>query len=90
MNENRLNEAPVLDQLEPYWQKIAGLLLYKLAKRGEQVTITFKDMKQLEADWPGGTIIACLGGYDHFSFKLVTPEEAQRLAQHQKTQEGSA
>ena len=91
MTTRRLNDAPVLDQVEPYWQKLAALILWKL-KGVERVEITYEDMKRMEAEFAGagGAIIFVHGMYDRFAFKIVTPEEAERIAKHETTQRGNA
>lgn len=87
-SQPRLNDAPVLDQLEGQWQKMAGLILFKLLKKGEEVEITVDDMKRYEQEWPGGAIIFTHGRHSSFAFKLISAEEAARLAAYEATRRG--
>ena len=90
MSTAKLNDAPILDQLDGYWEKMAAFLLHKLVKRGEQVVITLEDMKAMERDWPAGAIIFCHGRTDSIALQLVTREDAERLAAHDAQMRGSA
>jgi len=92
MNDDvkKLNDAPVLGQLDDHWMKIVALLLHRFTKPGETVTFTEEQIAQLTVDWPHGCIVACVGGSHTLAFKLVTIAEAARLAAHNKTQQGNA
>ena len=87
----RLNDAPVLDQVEPYWQKLAALILWKL-KGTERVEVTDEDITRMEAEFAGqgGAIIFVHGMHDRFGFQIVNAEQAQRIAAHEAAMKGSA
>lgn len=86
----RLNDAAILDQLEGHWQKMAGLILFKLLKPGEEVEITAEDMQRYQAEWPAGAIIFSHGRHRSIAFKLIGADEAARLAAYDATQTGRA
>lgn len=90
MSVEKLNDAAILEQLDGYWEKMTAFLLHKLAKRGEQVVITLDDMKALERDWPDGAVIFCHGRSDSIGLQLVSREDAERLATHDRTMRGNA
>jgi hypothetical protein len=83
---SKAQRRPILGQLEGQWEKVAALLVWKLA-REKGVTITFKDMEQCHAD---GLVFMTWGHFDSIDFKMITPEAAKRLADHQETQKGTA
>lgn len=91
MNKIINPDAAVLWQTDGQWQKIATFIIAKLVPRGQSVTITAEDMKRLERDYaPGIPVLATIGHYDSFEFKIVTEEEAKRLAEHDRTMRGAA
>ena len=86
MTAYRLNDAPVLDQLEGQWQKMLAFVVWKLAPRG--VEITAADIERFAAE---GGIFLTHGHRDSFEFKIVTPAEAAVLAAHESaTNRGTA
>lgn len=86
----KLNDAPVLGQLDGHWQRITALLLHKLVERGGEVVLSAEDMKRYAEEWPQGAIVMVDGRFDSLAFKLVTIEEARRIAAHQQTMQGHA
>lgn len=85
-----LNDSPILDQIQDHWQKIASLLLWKLAKR-EQVCITAEDIKALQAEFnPGMGVIFVHGQSDRMLFQLVTEADARRIVVHNAGLGGNA
>jgi hypothetical protein len=88
MTLERLNDAPILDQLEGHWQKISALLMQRFSKRGEVVVITADEIGKLNDDWPDGAILLVGGHVDSITLKLVTPAEAQRAIEYDKTMQG--
>lgn len=83
-----LNDAPVLDQLRDHWQKVCGMLLWKMGARGKPIVITKKDLEEIAGSPP--MVIFTHGRSDALEFKLVTIEEARRIAEYQKTLSGRA
>jgi hypothetical protein len=80
-----LNDAAVLDQLREHWQKVAALIVWKLAPRG--LTLTFKDIDS----FPPGCVLFTHGHKDSIDFKIVTQAEAEQLAAHDaRTNRGCA
>ena len=71
-------ESTIMQQTEGYWQNLAALLLYKLSKT-EEVKIFSDDIVQFQQS---GLALLTHGHRDSISFKLVTHEEAVRLAQY--------
>lgn len=80
--------ALVLDQLEGQWQKIVAVLVYKFA-REKGVLLTVKDFLEFEKYMINRQLLTW-GHYDSFEFRLVTPEEAERLAKHVESIGGKA
>lgn len=83
---NLLNRAPVIDQLEGQWEKIVALLMWKLNK-GALTSLTAKD---IEAYHASELVLFAHGHADGFSFRLVTHEEAQHLAENETSNRGRA
>ncbi len=77
-------DSAVLQQLEGQWQKMLTLVVWKLANNG--IHITSEDMTKFAVD--PKNILLTHGHYDSFEFKMVTREDAERLADHDKTQHG--
>lgn len=71
-------ESTIMKQTEGYWQNLAALLLYKLSKT-EEVKIFSDDIIQFQQS---GLALLTHGHHDSIGFKLVTHEEAARLAQY--------
>jgi hypothetical protein len=87
----RLNDAPILDQLDGQWQKIAGLILFKLLAKGEEVVLTLDDMKRCEREWPKGIIVfAHARPDDTLAFKIISPDEAKRITEFENQNVGHA
>lgn len=78
MPGNELNDAPVLDQVREHWQKIAALLLLKLAD-GKQVEITVEDIERLRE---GEFVVFLNGGSRGFTVGLITTQAADVIAAH--------
>lgn len=85
---NKLNDAPVLDQLDEQWQNMTALLLHKLVPKGESISISMADMEAMMKDWPTGATILCVGQHDGFLFKLISMEEADVAAAHHAATHG--
>lgn len=80
----------VMSQMEGHWQRIAILLLWKLNK-GNVARITVEDIKSLNRKFaPNAPILFTHGTVDAMEFSLVTEGRAKVLAEHDKTQQGSA
>lgn len=77
MTVTKLNDAPVLDQIEELgYMKFMALLVHKLAPNG--VTITAEDI----ARFPPNGVLFSHGHHDGFEFRIVTQEAAERIAAH--------
>lgn len=86
----QMNDAPVLDQVDGYWQKLAAFILWKTSGRN-MVRITAEDMQAMEKAFaPGIPVILTHGHTDSLEFSLVTEEAAVRLAEHNKKIRGAA
>lgn len=81
-------ESTIMQQTEGYWQNLAALLMFKLSKT-EEVKITSDDILEMQQS---GLALLTHGHQDSIGFKLVTHEEAARLAQfdaeHRASYEG--
>lgn len=90
MTVRKINDAPVLDQLEGYWQKIAALLVWKFGQ-GKVVQILKDDIRQFaKMSEAGQAILFTHGRSDGFEFSIITEEAAKRIEEHEATQRGSA
>lgn len=90
MAENELNSAPILDQLRGHWQKVAALLLWKLAKR-EAVRISVTDIEEFARTEEGdGAVLITMGHFDGFTLRIATKAEGETVIAHQQTLRGSA
>lgn len=69
-------EAAILQQVQEHWMKLAALLVWKLARDG--VTLTLDDIQS----FPQDRFLLTHGHRESIEFKLVTKEEAERLAAH--------
>lgn len=82
-------ESVVLRQLDGYWQKIAALLVWKLASEGVVIKATeMAEFHDLSA--AGDAILLTHGHKDSIEFKIVDAEAAKRIAEHDAGQSGSA
>lgn len=91
MTVEKFNEAPVLDQLDGHWQKIALFLIWKLVPKGESVRITSDDIARCNAEFaPDIPFLFTHGHADSFELSVITREQAERIAAHQKVMEGRA
>lgn len=78
MPNNVMNpDSVVLQQVDGMWQKLAALIVWKLAREG--VTITHKDMDEFAR---GDNVLLTHGHFDSIEFKIVTAEAARRIAAH--------
>ena len=74
-------ESAMLQQVDGHWQKLAALLIFKLAG-GRRVTITTQDMQALAANYaPGIPCVLTRGKPGCIELSLVTQAEAIRLAE---------
>ncbi len=86
MTVQHLNEAPILDQLEGQWQKIAMALIFKLAGPNVRVNLHGDDfVKMAEHYAPGVPVLFTHGHADSFDLMVVDHEAAMRIVEHQKT-----
>ena len=85
---NKLNDAPVLDQVDGQWQQLAMLILWKTSGRNV-VKITAKEIEEFRKQFePGIPVIFTHGHSDSIEFSIVDEKQAQKIAQHQATLRG--
>jgi len=83
---NMINpDAAILQQVQEHWQKLAALIVWKLAPNG--VTLTHEDI----ASFPPDRILLTHGHRDSIEFKIISQADAERVAAHdQQTNRGRA
>lgn len=85
MSSKRLNDAPVLDQLDGQWQKIAMAVIFKLAGPGVRVSLHADDFAKLSEHYaPGIPVLFTHGHTDSIDLMVVDSASAMRIAEHQK------
>lgn len=90
MTTKKLNDAPVLDQIDGQWQKMAMILLWKLAGT-KQVKVTADDIKAMSDHFaPGISVVYVHGHSDSLEFQLVDEASANRLVLHEERMRGNA
>ena len=90
MTTQKLNDAPILGQLDGHWQKIAMALLHKLSP-GVPVRLGVEEFKKLNDDFaPGVPVILANGTKEAIELSLVTEERAFVISQYSKTMGGTA
>lgn len=90
MNVQRLNDAPVLDQVQEHWQKLMAVILWKYHK-GETLTLTTADFQAYQRDFDAGNAIMFTHGHiDSIDLAIISAERAAAIAEHEKTQRGTA
>jgi arginine decarboxylase-like protein len=78
-------DSAVLQQMEGYWQNMAALMLWKLARDG--VELTKEDIES----FPKGSVLLTHGHKESVEFKLVTQEVAETIVAHDRaTHQGHA
>lgn len=88
MTIKQMTDAPIVDQLQEHWNKVAAILVWKLAPEG--VEITDEDIQEFSRQSKAGeTILAEIGRPNGFGFRIIDRAEAERLAAHQASQRGS-
>lgn len=87
MENTELNpDSIMLRQSDGMWQRYLALVLHKLAPEG--IIIVESDILALmETE---RNVVLVHGHCDSFTFKMVTAEEANRLAAHDQSMGGSA
>ena len=88
MTSRKLNpDSTMLQQSDGQWMKYCGLILMKLSP-DKPVVITMAD---ITAAMNGGEKFVLIHGHtDSVEFKMVTREEAERLAAYDATLGGTA
>lgn len=82
--------SAILQQLEGQWQKMAMLILWKLAGK-TKIRITDKDIAQFSRSFsPHGPALYTHGHVDSIEFQIVDKASADRLAAHDATMRGKA
>lgn len=90
MSLTRLNDAPVLDQLDGQWQRLMAIVLWKY-HRGETLKLTVADMQAFQRDADAGEAVVFTHGHvDSIDLAVITEERARVLAAHDRTQRGTA
>ncbi len=83
-------ESAMLQQVDGHWQKLAAMLLWKLAGT-DVVRITAADIEALHAEYsPGMPVIFTHGTADALEFSIVDEATAQRLVAHDAGRVGNA
>ena len=83
-------DSAVHAQLEGQWQKVAMLLLWKLAGR-EPVRITGEEMARFREEFaPGIPVLFTHGTGVALEFRLVDEASAQRILEHERSMRGTA
>jgi len=86
MDQNKVNQdSVILQQLDGQWQKMAMLLLWKLAGR-KVVRITGEDMARCAKEFaPGAPVVFTHGMSDAIEFSIVDEERAKAFAEYDAT-----
>lgn len=88
--ENLTPDSHLLHQLDGQWQRVAMLLLWKLAKR-EMVRITVAEIAAFSAEFaPGAPTLYTHGHVDALDFQVIDEASARRLAAHHNGMRGTA
>jgi hypothetical protein len=83
-------DSTVLHQVQHEWQKLAAMLLWKLAGT-QKVTLTVADIAAFGALYPQGMPVLYTHGHaDSIDFQIVDMAAAERLAAHDRTMRGTA
>lgn len=78
-------DSIMLRQSDGMWQKYCALVLSKVAPEGAMITA--EDIVKFQNS---GRMLLIHGHRDRFELKLVTPEEAEMLAQWDSERKGTA
>jgi hypothetical protein len=78
----KFGERATLSELQGRWQKIACVLMWKLAKDG--ITLTPKDLAAVPSD----RILLAHGHADDIEYRFVPRAEAKRIQDWEKDNEG--
>lgn len=86
----RLNDAPVLDQIDGQYEKFLLMILRKYKPNG--VVITLADLQNSIQDNQGDPFVLFVHGHkDSIEFKAIRMSAAQKIADHDKaTNQGRA
>lgn len=83
-------DSVILQQLDGQWQKMAILLLWKLAGR-EKVKLTYQEIASCNAEFaPGIPVLLTHGHSDSIEFQVIDEAAARVIANFDKTMKGSA
>ncbi|MFY9327816.1 MAG: hypothetical protein WAO76_07335 [Georgfuchsia sp.] len=89
MTVTKLNDAEILQQLDGQWQKMAMLLLWKLAGR-KMVTLTHMEIKAFNDEFsPGIPVMFTHGHSDSIDFQVIDEAAARVIAGHNATMQGA-
>lgn len=69
-------DAAVFDQVDGQWMKLLAIVVWKLAPKGVEITTA-----DFESFPPNGTLLTH-GHRESIEFKIVTEDEARRIAAH--------
>lgn len=87
---NMTPDSAVLQQLDGQWQKIATMLIWKLAGK-EKVRLTHQEMANFANEFlPGIPVLFTHGHSDSIEFQVIDEVAARRIAAHEATLRGSA
>ncbi len=86
---NEINpDNATLEQLREHWEKIAAVLVWKLARDG--VRITMQDLDQFQAESDAGECVLFTHGHkDSIELAIVSASRAEILARHDAAQSGA-
>lgn len=90
MTTHEINpDSTVLRQLDQQWEKIAALLVWKLARDGVQLKAADFERFTNETN-AGEAVLFTRGSKDAIELSIVTAERARVLAEHDAAQSGRA
>lgn len=84
--ENLTPDSIIHQQLQGQWQKLLAMALYKTVGVDKPVVIKIPDMDKITDE---GLVLLTWGHFDSIELRLVTREQAEKLAEHDKTLHGS-
>jgi len=84
---NEVNDAPILDQVRDHWQRLATLIVWKVTHGKRSITISEQDILEFQKE---DRLLLTHGHPGSIEFKIIGPEEAERIKAHQATMTGHA
>lgn len=89
MTTSKLNpDSAILGQLDEQWQKIAAVLVWKLARDGVQITL--EDFRNFAVETAAGEAVLFTHGHiDSIELSIVTAKRAAELAVYDANNRGT-